>query len=124
MKIGSLITKLPTILKMIGMGKVDIKEEMNSIPNTLVNMIIKEEANINEGLTTSVLAIKNPNNELILIPVGFSVTEDSAVISQQLEATNITQLVQEADLTKLGDLLDDEESQLTFIEKLKAAKIS
>ena len=125
MKIGSLIKNWGMISKIIGAKGVDLKQELNGLPNMVVNMITKAEAEIKPELATGVLAVKGENNELMLLPVGFSINEEdgTALISQELEPLNVTKLITEADLNKLAALIDDEESKLNFLEKLQAAKI-
>ena len=124
MKIGSLIKNWGLISKMIGAKGVDLKQELNNLPNMVVDMITKAKAKIKPELSTGVLAVKGENNELILLPIGFDVNEDgTATIEQELEHLNVTKLITEANLNKLAELIDDESSQLNFLEKLQAAKI-
>lgn len=124
MKIGSIFKQLPTLLKMVGLGKIDIKEEINKLPNSLVDMINSTQKQIDSDLTTSILAVKNENEDLVLIPIGFNVENNKAVIQQELEPINVTQLIRQTDLEKLADLMDDENSKLSFLEKLEAARVN
>lgn len=125
MKIGSLLKNWGMISRVIGANGVDLKQELNNLPNMVVDMITKAESEIKPELGTAVLAVKGENNELMLVPVGFSINEEdeTALISQELEALNVTKLITEASLNKLAELIDDENSQLNFLEKLQAAKI-
>lgn len=124
MKLGSIFKQLPTLLKMVGLGKIDIKEEINKLPNSLVDMINSTQKQIDSDLTTSILAVKNENEDLVLIPIGFNVENNKAVIQQELEPINVTQLIRQTDLEKLADLMDDENSKLSFLEKLEAARVN
>lgn len=121
MKIGKLLKTLPTILKMAGMGKVDIKKELNSLPNDFIKIIDEKQKEIKENLTTAILLIKTPLNELVLIPIGFKAEGEEAIIKQQLKPLNLSQVIKAADLEKLGELMDDENNKASFIEKLEKA---
>jgi len=123
MKIGKLLKSLPTILKMSGMGNVDIKEQLNSLPNALVDLINKSEQDIEQGLSPAIFSVKSPDNELILIPIGYDTKTGEVVIKQELKAINVTEIIKETDLTKLADQFDDKNSNTSFIEKLKLSKI-